>query len=1227
MTSANLRELFLHNNQRLTGPIPLALCSPDVDLDISGTGLEDCLTEPEVLHIFYEATNGDGWFNNEGWLTEPDVNDWYGITAESGTIIQIDLSGNLLSGAIPSELGQLSNLEILDLSDNEFSGGIPSELGDLSNLRELFLHNNQLSGAIPSELGDLTNLRELFLHNNQRLTGPIPLALCSPDVYLDISGTGLEDCLTEPEVLHIFYEATNGDGWFNNEGWLTEPDVNDWYGITAESGTIIQIDLSGNLLSGAIPSELGQLSNLEILDLSDNEFSGGIPSELGDLSNLRELFLHNNQLSGAIPSELGDLINLRELVLSGNLLSGAIPSELGDLTNLSELDLFNNQLSGEIPSELGQLSNLEILDLSDNEFSGGIPSELGDLTNLRELFLHNNQRLTGPIPLALCSPDVDLDISGTGLEDCLTEPEVLHIFYEATNGDGWFNNEGWLTEPDVNDWYGITAESGTIIQIDLSGNLLSGAIPPELSLLFNLEELDLSENQLSGEIPSELGNLHDFRLLWVNNNQRLTGPIPLALCSPDVDLDISGTGLEDCSTESEVLHIFYEATNGDGWFNNEGWFTEPDFNDWHGIIAENGTIIQIDLYNNQLSGEIPSELGDLINLRDLVLSRNLLSGAIPSELGDLTNLIRLDLFSNQLSGEIPSELGQLSNLITLKLYDNQLSGEIPSELGQLSNLIRLDLDFNQLSGEIPSELGNLSNLTRLWLNDNQLSGEIPSELGNLSNLTRLWLNDNQLSGEIPSELGNLSNLTRLWLNDNQLSGAIPSELGQLSNLEILDLSDNEFSGGIPSELGDLTNLRELFLHNNQRLTGPIPLALCSPDVYLDISGTGLEGCVILDSSGNAGGADGSLPSGPALTATVRVSPLTGGVVTSGVPGINCGDGHTDCELSLAWGETLTLMADASAGYEFAGWVGACTGTDTCTISAAVSAVSVEAVFDQLPTMSSASSSSAGDAEGNDEESLPSRPALTATVRVSPLTGGVVTSGMSGINCGDGHTDCELSLAWGETLTLMADASAGYEFAGWVGACTGTDTCTISAAVSAVSVEAVFDQLPTMSSASSSSAGDAEGNDEESLPSGPALTATVRVSPLTGGVVTSGMSGINCGDGHTDCELSLAWGETLTLMADASAGYEFAGWVGACTGTDTCTISAAVSAVSVEAVFDQLPTMSSDSSSSAGDAEGNDEEKFAFWSRAYGYCKGVSVDGRGCYFRGARYKLRRWTYRL
>ena len=54
------------------------------------------------------------------------------------------------------------------------------------------------------------------------------------------------------------------------------------------------------------------------------------------------------------------------------------------------------------------------------------------------------------------------------------------------------------------------------------------------------------------------------------------------------------------------------------------------------------------------------------------------------------------LHNNQLSGEIPSELGSLSNLEWLWLQRNQLSGEIPAELGSLSNLERLDLSDNQL---------------------------------------------------------------------------------------------------------------------------------------------------------------------------------------------------------------------------------------------------------------------------------------------------------------------------------------------------------------------------------------------------------------------------------------------------------------------------------------------------------------------------------------------------
>ena len=159
------------------------------------------------------------------------------------------------------------------------------------------------------------------------------------------------------------------------------------------------------------------------------------------------------------------------------------------------------------------------------------------------------------------------------------------------------------------------------------------------------------------------------------------------------------------------------------------------------------------------------------------------------DLGPAINLTHFSLDYNQLSGEIPPELGSLSNLEVLLLGGNQLSGEIPPELGSLSNLEVLYLNGNQLSGEIPPELGSLSNLEVLYLHDNQLSGEIPPELGSLSNLRGLYLYYNQLSGEIPPELGSLSNLEVLWLDGNSsLSGPLPSSFTGLTSLNSLSLT-------------------------------------------------------------------------------------------------------------------------------------------------------------------------------------------------------------------------------------------------------------------------------------------------------------------------------------------------------------------------------------------------------------------------------------------------------
>ena len=79
--------------------------------------------------------------------------------------------------------------------------------------------------------------------------------------------------------------------------------------------------------------------------------------------------------------------------------------------------------------------------------------------------------------------------------------------------------------------------------------------------------------------------------------------------------------------------------------------------EWHGVSTHGyGRVGGLHLGGNQLSGEIPSELGNLANLIELGLSQNQLSGEIPRQLGNLANLGNLELHENQLSGCVPQRL-------------------------------------------------------------------------------------------------------------------------------------------------------------------------------------------------------------------------------------------------------------------------------------------------------------------------------------------------------------------------------------------------------------------------------------------------------------------------------------------------------------------------------------------------------------------------------------------
>lgn len=81
------------------------------------------------------------------------------------TACKLDVSGKGLTGALPSQIGQLTNLTELDASNNKMTG-LPAELGQLDKLQILNVSNNRLTG-LPMELAKLTNLQVFDISGNQ----------------------------------------------------------------------------------------------------------------------------------------------------------------------------------------------------------------------------------------------------------------------------------------------------------------------------------------------------------------------------------------------------------------------------------------------------------------------------------------------------------------------------------------------------------------------------------------------------------------------------------------------------------------------------------------------------------------------------------------------------------------------------------------------------------------------------------------------------------------------------------------------------------------------------------------------------------------------------------------------------------------------------------------------------------------------------------------------------
>lgn len=224
--------------------------------------------------------------------------------------------------------------------------------------------------------------------------------------------------------------------------------------------------------------------------------------------------------------------------------------------------------------------------------------------------------------------------------------------------------------------------------------------------------------------------------------------------------------------DSMALIAIYNATGGPFW--TRKWDVDQPIDNWFGVTTNaNGDVIELDLSNNNLFGNLPTEMSFLSELTILKLGFNDLRGNLPRSVGSMIKLQEIFLFENALDLPIPDTIVNLKQLKILSLASNNIPGEIPRRIGQMTNLEMLVLDGNDLSGEIPPSIGQLSQLIFLDIHNNDLEGAIPPSIGQLNHLREFLMYDNELTDTIPHSVLNMDSLQFFWVHNNRLEGAVP----------------------------------------------------------------------------------------------------------------------------------------------------------------------------------------------------------------------------------------------------------------------------------------------------------------------------------------------------------------------------------------------------------------------------------------------------------------------
>ncbi|ESW24278.1 hypothetical protein PHAVU_004G116600, partial [Phaseolus vulgaris] len=636
------------------------------------------------------------------------------------TLIHLDLSYSGFMGNIPPQIGNLSNLAYLGLR-YVANGTIPSQIGNLSNLlylelRTLFLFTenwvfeqkklvsltlffNNINGPIPDGLRNLTLLENLDLRRNS-------FSSSIPDWFYD--------SLPHLKFLDLSFNILQG----------TIPH------ILGNMTSLITLDLSANQLEGPIPTSLG-FENIIEMDFSENKIGGELPRSLGKLSSLRYLILFSNQLSGNPFESLRSLSKLSLLDIADNCFQGVVKEgHLENLTNLSKFYAPRNNLTLKVSPNWHPTFRLTDLDMSSWQLGPNFPSWTHSQNDLQNLVM-SNTRISDSIPSYFWEAFSFLQYLNLSnnhihgkIENSLTNPisfSVIDLSSNHFHGKLPFlsNQVIWLdlssnSFSSMNDFLCCKQfKKFNLYLLNLASNNISGKIPDCWIKWSNLMDVNLQSNHFVGNMPLSMGSLAWLESLNIRNNS-LLGIFSTALKKNNqlISLDLGENNLSgtiptwigERLLRLKILRL--RSNNFSGHIPNE--------------ICDMIFLQDLDLAQNSLFGNIPNCFNHF-NAIIIIWTKGRAS-MYNTILGLVTNV---DLSDNNLSGEIPREITDLDGLIYLNLSKNQLSGRIPQSIDNMRLLESIDISRNQISGEIPPTISKLCFLNHLDLSYNHLKGKIP----------------------------------------------------------------------------------------------------------------------------------------------------------------------------------------------------------------------------------------------------------------------------------------------------------------------------------------------------------------------------------------------------------------------------------------------------------------------------------------------------------------------